>query len=97
MLVWNKSAEDENQNLREEIKKEKMKYFELEKQWENSRCCACSKEDYAEAASIKVVTSFELRSGLDEHKSNDGHEVCLQNFVSLLLLLVYYDDMVTYL
>lgn len=80
--MLDKSAENENQNLREEIKNEKIRYFELEKQWQNSRCSTCSnsKEDYAEAASIEVVTSFESRSGLDEHRFNGVHEVCLQIF-----------------
>lgn len=56
-----------------------MRYFELEKQWQNSRCSTCSKEDCAEAASVKVVTSIELKSGLDEYRPNDDHKVCLQN------------------
>ncbi|XP_023002221.1 kinesin-like protein KIN-6 isoform X3 [Cucurbita maxima] len=80
-----KSAENENQNLREEIKNEKIRYFELEKQWKNSRCSTCSnsKEDYAEAASIKVVTSFESRSGLDEHRFNGVHETNTNSFIKV--------------
>lgn len=93
MYFWNKSAENENKNLREEIKKEKMRYFELEKQWQNSRCSTCSKEDCAEAASILIKTS-ELKNGLEENGFNSVHEVCLQTF-PLLLLLVNYGGMMT--
>ncbi|KAG6585535.1 Kinesin-like protein KIN-6, partial [Cucurbita argyrosperma subsp. sororia] len=80
-----KSAENENQNLREEIKNEKIRYFELEKQWQNSRCSTCSnsKEDYAEAASIKVVTSFESRSGSDERRFNGVHETNTNSFIKV--------------
>ncbi|KAG7020448.1 Kinesin-like protein KIN-6, partial [Cucurbita argyrosperma subsp. argyrosperma] len=77
--------ENENQNLREEIKNEKIRYFELEKQWQNSRCSTCSnsKEDYAEAASIKVVTSFESRSGSDERRFNGVHETNTNSFIKV--------------
>lgn len=68
-----------------------MRYFELEKQWQSSRCSTCSKEDCAKADS-SIVTSFELKSDLDEYRFNDVHEVCLQDFS--LLLLFQYDIMI---
>ncbi|XP_038885527.1 kinesin-like protein KIN-6 isoform X3 [Benincasa hispida] len=79
-----KNAENENQTLREEIRKEKVRYFELEKQWQNSRCSTCSKEDCAEAdSSVKVVSSFELKSDLDEHKFNEVLEINMNSFVKV--------------
>nr|QWT43321.1 kinesin-like protein KIN11A [Citrullus lanatus] len=77
-----KSAENENQTLQEEIRKEKMRYFELEKQWQSSRCSTCSKEDCAKADS-SIVTSFELKSDLDEYRFNDVHEINLNSFIKV--------------
>lgn len=57
-----------------------MRYFELEKKWQSSRCSTCSKKDCAEAdSSVEVASDFELNSDLEEHRFNNSHEVCLQN------------------
>ncbi|KAA0051666.1 sporulation-specific protein 15-like isoform X4 [Cucumis melo var. makuwa] len=58
------------------LKAKKMRYFELEKQWQSSRCGTCSKKDCAEVdSSVEVASNFELNSGLEEHRFNDSHEL----------------------
>ncbi|XP_011649666.1 kinesin-like protein KIN-6 isoform X1 [Cucumis sativus] len=79
-----KSAENENQILREEIRQEKMRYFELEKKWQSSRCSTCSKKDCAEAdSSVEVASDFELNSDLEEHRFNNSHEIITNSFIKV--------------
>ncbi|KAK8585186.1 hypothetical protein V6N13_139121 [Hibiscus sabdariffa] len=55
-----KVAENENQILKENLRNEKKKYIEMEKELRSLRsCCTCSKDNSVASTVVKVVENFE--------------------------------------
>ncbi|TYG69102.1 hypothetical protein ES288_D05G204300v1 [Gossypium darwinii] len=72
-----KVAESENQILRENLRNEKKRSIEMEKELKNLRsCCTCSKDNLVASTIVKVVENFEsmvhseqqTSCGIDEEK-----------------------------
>lgn len=74
----NQVAESENQMLRENLRNEKTRSIEMEKELKNLRsCCTCSKDNLMASTIVKVVENFESMVHSERQTSCGIDEVCL--------------------